>query len=165
MKKLLLAGAALALLPTGAFAQIEGQDLSFIALSLHGDLAAIQEAQIARTNASSPAVRSFAEHMIQDHSLNDQELAAMLKAAGIPLIPTSLSPAEVQQETNLRGLSGADFDRAYIQAQIANSRHLQDVMQGEVQAGNDSNLKNFAQRSLTITQDHIRAAQQLLGTG
>jgi len=163
MRIVLLAGAVLALLPVAAFAQIQAQDLAFIAQTRHSIVTNLLEAQMVQTHASSGAVKDYAHHIIQDQVLQDQELAAMLKAAGLPLMPLSTAPDEVQQQADLRALYGPLFDHVYLAAQVRNHQHMEQVLQGEIQAGNDANLKAFAQRSLPIVQSHLALAQRLLG--
>ncbi len=78
----------------------------------------IQMAQLALANASSRAVREYAQMMITDHTAAN----AQLQSAGFGMrenaITRTLNGEVNRMMTRLRGRSGADFDRAYIGSQI-----------------------------------------------
>lgn len=88
MKKSVLMASVLALLPVSAFAQITLQDTGFVAGATHVDLVSIQEGQTAVTDASDPAVKNFAQDMIQTHTDANHTLASMVPVAVLPLTTT-----------------------------------------------------------------------------
>jgi putative membrane protein len=164
MRNILLAGVVLALAPVGALAQISTPDLAFLQQAAHADLTQVQEGKIAQTNASNPAVREYAQRMIQEHQRHYEVLTGMLKQAAIPLLPDTQAPAQVQQVALLQQQTGQAFDRAYAQAQVTNQRLILELLQGEIQNGTDVNLKAYAQQTLPIVQGNLQAAERLQGT-
>jgi putative membrane protein len=74
-------------------------------------------------------------------------------------VPTTL-PANMQQEHDrLAGLSGAEFDRMYMQHML--NDHKKDVSEFEKQSqkGADASLRSFAQQTLPVLREHLTLAQ------
>ncbi len=61
---------------------------------------------------------------------------------------------------NLSKLSGADFDRAYM-----NSMATEDLssFEREAQQGQDQDLKAWAAKTLPMLQEHLRVARSITG--
>jgi outer membrane protein OmpA-like peptidoglycan-associated protein len=159
MKNFLLAGAVLVLAPVAALAQVTTQDLGFVQSATHYDLVNILQGQAAATTASSPAVRSFAQEMVQYHTDANHTLASML-----PPIPTTMSPCLVWQTVLVKQPWGGAgrFDGNYVQAMIYDHQRMVSIMQGQIAAGSDPNLKAYAQTALPTIQAHLAEAQKLM---
>jgi outer membrane protein OmpA-like peptidoglycan-associated protein len=156
MAKLTLAAAALTLLPIAAIAQTQ-QDEAFVDSTTHVDLTSVQEGQNAVTSASNPAVRNFAQEMVQYHTDNNHTMASML-----PPVPSSSTPCMTWQTRLVQETAAGPFDGAYLQATVYNHQRMVNVLQGEIQVGNDPNLKAYAQKALPTIQAHLAEAQGLL---
>ena len=83
----------------------------------------IQTSQLAVQKATNPQVRQFAEMMVRDHGMLEQQAQAMLAQKGMAPVDNALS---VQKKRNLqemltmlRGLQGDRFDREYVLHQVA----------------------------------------------
>jgi outer membrane protein OmpA-like peptidoglycan-associated protein len=158
MKKFLLAGVALALVPATAMS-VSLQDVAFVSETTHYDLVSMQQGQAATTTASSPAVRSFAQEMVQYHTDENNTLKSML-----PPIPSTMSPCLTWQTVLVKQPWGGAgrFDGDYVQAMIYDHQRLVNIMQGEISAGSDPNLKAYAQKALPTIQAHLAEAQKLM---
>ena len=77
----------------------------------------IAYAKIALEKSKNPEVRQFAELMIKDHSAANEAALALVKKLGVTPQDNPFSQALVRngeaKKAELRGLSGAAFDRAY----------------------------------------------------
>ena len=160
MTKPVLTAAILTLLPATAFAQITLQDTAFVQSATHVDLATIQEGQTAVSQASAPAVKAMAQELIQAHTEDNHTLASIVPPAVIPLTTTK-SPCMVWQGVLLEQKAWTPYDAAYVQATVNNHMRMVDVLQGEMQAGSDPNLKSYAQKRLPEIQAHLAEAQRL----
>ncbi len=163
MKTYALMAAALALAPLGpalAAAPVSAQDQTFVKQAAIGGMAEVQEGQLAVSKASAPDVKQFGQHMIDDHTPNNQELMTLAQQKGITP-PAALDPKHSKQAAALQKKSGAAFDRAYIKGQVAGHQEMASVMQTEIQSGTDPDLKAFAQKTLQVVQEHLQMAQQL----
>lgn len=82
----------------------------------------IQGAELARTRATSPDVRRFAEQMITDHTAANKSLGDVVKRANITSADNDLSKRlNADQETfmaQLKNAKGAEFDRLYMDHEV-----------------------------------------------
>src|SRR5512140_2446637 len=90
-------------------------DDQFATKAAQAGLAEVELGRLASQKAQSPEVKQFAEQMVNDHTQANQQLKQA--AAGMN-IPESLDPEHQALKDKLSGLSGNDFDREYIKAQL-----------------------------------------------
>ncbi len=161
MTKSVLTAAVLVLLPASAFAQpITLQDVGFVGASTHVDVVSIREGQTAVASASDPAVKNFAQQMIGAHTADNQALAAIGPPAVLP-VPVTTTPCMTWQAVLLERKYWSPFDAAYIQATIYNLTREVANLQGEISAGTDPALKDYAQKQLPAIQAELQEAQAL----
>lgn len=143
--------------------QLSNSDYKFAIAATRANNAEVELGQLAAQKASDPAVRQFAERMVQDHSKASQQLNQILSQKGVT-VPTETSSSEQREVDRLQKYTGADFDKAYIDHMIRD--HKKDVKEFEhaSQKAEDSDLKAFAANTLPVLQDHLRMAQDLSGT-
>lgn len=93
------------------------------------NLSEVREGDLGRQNASSAAVRDFATKEITEHSSESSKEDAALSQANIPAEDTpqsrQLDAASGAAVDRLRSLSGAQFDRAFMQRMV--DVHQQDI--------------------------------------
>ncbi len=165
MKAVVLLGVALTALPVAsgmAAATLSAQDQTFIQQAALGGLSEVQAGQLAESKAQTPAVKQFGQHMIADHTPNNQELATLATQKGVTA-PTKLDAFHAQQAASLQIQTGAAFDKAYIADEIAGHQQMAQLMQDEIASGTDPDLKAFAQKTMPVVQEHLTMAQQLAG--
>lgn len=94
---------------------------TFLARAYQDGLAEVTLGQLAATRAASKDVRDFAQAMVSHHTFINGELLkiAQAKNAALPTTITSHQSAEVNQ---LSSLTGAEFDRVYLQQNAAAHR-------------------------------------------
>jgi putative membrane protein len=81
----------------------------------------------AMDKAQSPDVKKFAAQMVTDHTAADQKLTDLAKRTNLDLNAAPLDPvaqalqsASADQKRMLQGVSGAQFDAAYVAPQVGN---------------------------------------------
>jgi putative membrane protein len=88
--------------------------------------------ELAKKKASSKAVKSFAETMVNDHmGVNKQAVALATKLNVTPQdndVSNQLKAGSDQNIANLQGLSGAAFDKAYIDHEVAYHQAVLDAL-------------------------------------
>ncbi len=143
--------------------QLSNSDYKFAVEATRGGTAEVSLGQLAAQKATDPAVRQFAQRMVQDHTKANQQLAQILTQKGVA-IPTATSSSEQRELDRLQKLSGADFDKAYMDHMLKD--HKKDVreFQRTAQSGQDTDLKAFAANTLPVLQDHLKMAQDLDAT-
>jgi putative membrane protein len=82
----------------------------------------IQHGQLAIMRAMNEDVRDFAQRMLDEHTMALQEQTALLARLGVTPVESDQS-RQISQEAmrlynDLQGRAGADFDRAYLDAQV-----------------------------------------------
>jgi putative membrane protein len=130
----------------------------------------IELSRLASTKASSPAVKQIARTLVAHHTKNREEVRALAQKVNVTLTPAqggSVSSADsVALPQDLQNLSGADFDKAWLQHQIeAHNSNIQRLQNQTLPAVQDPQIKAYLQKTLTAMQGHLasleRAEQQL----
>jgi putative membrane protein len=135
---------------------------AFMKSMAQSNLAEIELGNLAQQKASDPAVRAFGKRMVTDHTTLNDQLKQAASQMNTPL-PSSPSPAEMQQMQSLQGMSGKAFDRAYMDYML--SDHEADVreVQREAEFSTDPAVKNLAAQALPVLENHLRLAENVAG--
>ncbi len=136
------------------------KDASFAVDVADAGMLEVQLGQLAQTNASSAAVKSFGKEMVTDHTKAGDELTALAKQKDIAL-PAGLSDKCQKIFNDLSAKKGNDFDKAYMDAQVSGHKDVVDAMQKEADKGEDPDLKSWAQAKLPTIQHHLDMAKQV----
>jgi len=142
----------------GSGAAIPAADKTFVEKAAVGGLAEVAMGKMAQQKGSSDQVKQFGSRMVDDHSKANDELKQVASSKGITL-PTDLDAKHKSKIDKMQKLSGAQFDRAYMDDMVAD--HKQDVAEfrKEANSGKDSDIKAFAAKTLPTLEDHLKMAQ------
>ena len=140
--------------------QLSSADYKFVAEAAQGGMAEVQLGRIAQERATDPAVKEFADKMVKDHSQADQQLSQLASQKGATL-PTDIPASEKRETDRLLKLSGAEFDRAYMNHMVRD--HKKDVKEFERESKDaaDSDVQSWAVKTLPTLQDHLKMAQDV----
>jgi len=134
----------------------------FLAHAASGDQFEIQSSQLALTASQNPAVQSFANLMISDHTRMSQAMLIAAQQAGITPPPATLLPEQQAALDQLRAAgSGPAFDLAYKNAQITAHQGALSLMQGYAANGDVAALKAAAAQAVPTVQMHLNQSQML----
>jgi putative membrane protein len=156
----LVSGVAMAQ-QTEAKHAMKSADTSFATKAAQGGMAEVQLGELAGQRAAKESVKQFAQQMVNDHSKANDEFKALATNKGIDL-PSGIDTKSQQLHTRLSALNGDAFDRAYMQAMVADHREDVAEFQKEANHGTDPELKAFAAKTLPTLQQHLRMAQEAL---
>ena len=150
----LVAGAALAAPPATG----EGM-LNKLA---QGGMTEVEAGKLAQTKATSPGVKEFAEMMVKDHSAANEKVKSVAAARNLTLPKT---PSEAQQDTikTLHAKDGAQFDQAYLAAQVKAHEETIAMLKSEIASGQDAETKSLARELLPTVEKHLKEAYRLAG--
>lgn len=139
--------------------KLSASDKAFAEKAAQGGQAEVELGQLAADKGQSQQVKEFGQKMVQDHTKANDQLKQVASQEGITL-PTSLDAKDKALKDRLEKLSGAQFDKVYMQHMVQD--HKKDVadFQKEAQNGKDPAVKNFAQQTLPVLQQHLQMAQQ-----
>jgi len=135
-------------------------DKQFLSTAAQSDTNEIKLSQLAEKKASSPQVKSFATKMVADH----QKLEMQMKpfATKWNLTPPAGLDADHQAIYNrLNGLSGADFDKAYMNAMDEDHHKALDAFTTESQSTQDPQFKKAVMKGKAVVQGHTTMADNL----
>jgi putative membrane protein len=122
----------------------------------------IGTSKLALTNSQSPAVKDFAQKMIDAHS---QSTAKLKKAAGsvAPAITpdATLAPDQQQSLDQLRTKKEADFDQQYVIVQRDAHQRTLAVLKDYSVKGDQPPLNSFAHEAIPIVSGHLAMARNL----
>lgn len=156
------ATAMLPALPAAAAdeAKPAGQDQRFVNEAAAGGQAEVEFGKLAASMGTADAVRSFGQKMVQDHTKADDQLKALAGRKGLS-VPTGMDQPHEALLRNLKTMTGAEFDRAYIHSQTQDHRKMLALFAGEQEKGADPDLKALAADTLPMLRDHLQTAQQI----
>lgn len=174
MKTLLVSALAISLAGTALIAQTTPareasassspspvKAMPFVAKAGASDLYEIQSSQLAEKQGKSAKVKSFAAMMIEHHMMTTKEVVAAARAAGLAPAPPALEPAQAAMIAELRPLSGAAFDRAYLTQQKKAHAMALELHQTYASDGDMLQLKAAANKAVPIVQHHIAELESM----
>ncbi len=118
-----------------------------------GGMAEVELSKLAGTKAQNAEVKKFAQTMVTDHTKANDELKALAAKKSVTL-PADLDAAHKATMDKLKGLSGAEFDKAYVDAMVNDHNSAVDLFKKEAGDGSDSDLKSFAAKTLPTLEGH-----------
>jgi putative membrane protein len=131
-----------------------------------GDMFEVQSSEVALQKTKDPALRKFAEHMVNDHSRLSHKLQDTLKSANITVTPPAkLDQAHEEKLAKLRNASGDQFDREYREMQIQGHQEALKLHSDYSKTGSNEALKRFAGETTPVVQQHLNEIQALNKTG
>lgn len=132
---------------------------SFMSDAAQGGMAEVELGKLAAQKAKDPEVKKFGQMMVDDHSKANTELKDLAKTKNITL-PADLGSHQSTLD-KLKGLSGADFDKEYVEEMVDD--HETDVSAFEKQAnsGSDPEVKAFAAKTLPTLKKHLEAIKAI----
>lgn len=144
-----------------AQAQVSQTTQNFIRNAAVGGLFEIQSSQLALDKSQNPQIRQFAQRMIDDHTRIDDQLKAVAPANADT--PTTLDEEHQKLMDQLQNATGADFDSLY--AKIQQKAHMQTInlFRRYASSGDNTALKDLADKTLSVLQEHLQMAKQLKG--
>src|SRR5215208_2520396 len=125
----------------------ETTDESFLQNVAEGGMAEVEAGKLAKANASSPAVKSFAAMMVKDHSAANAKLLKIAADSGVTL-PTQLSAEHQAMKAQLSELSGEAFDKEYLRGQLKDHEVTVTLLRTQIDSGQNADAKGFASQTL-----------------
>ena len=137
----------------------------FLAQAASGDQFEMQSSQLALQMSQSPAVRSFAQTLITDHTRMSADMAAAAQAAHLIPPPAVILPPQQAMLDQLRATAaGPAFDMAFRDAQVSGHQGALALMQNYAANGDVPALRNAASQAVPVIQSHLGMAQSLMVT-
>lgn len=144
--------------------RLPASDAEFVRALDAGNTAELDIAKYVVNRTQDAAIHAFAQHMIDDHSSTAVQLEAVTRG-------TNLRPTPRETETNgmgrralamLQADSGSQLDNDFMRLQVPLHRRTLALLQWESQNGQNTGLKQLADKQLPTVQQHLQLAQNYL---
>lgn len=135
-------------------------DDKFVRDAAESSLAEIALGQLGVQKAANADVKSFAQKMIDDHTQANSQLAPIASQKGVKL-PTEPSVMHRAEADRISKLSGAEFDRAFMDQMVTDHQKVVAEFEHVSKGGKDADVKSFASTMLPKLQEHLRMARDL----
>lgn len=127
----------------------------------------VDAAKQALAKSHNADVRSFASTMLRDHQAVNEKALALVKQLGVTPADNATSQALSSQakttHDRLAGLSGAAFDRAYVQNEAAYHGTVNGALKSTlIPSADNGQLKALLETGLTLFGEHQAHADQLV---
>jgi putative membrane protein len=134
-------------------------DPSFAVAAVSANLQEIQMGQAAQQRGQNPQVKALGDTLVKDHIPAHQKAAA-IAAKLEQYAPTTLPSEQARVVTTLQSLSGAEFDRRFVDEVIA--AHTAAITLFTPSAASaDVDVKAYATETLAVLRAHLATAQAL----
>ncbi len=144
----------------GTITNLPGDEKEFIVKAGIAGLAEVQQGNLALQKAQSADVRQYAQRMVTEHSTSNNELSQLATAKGLALA-AELDGEHKSALEHLAGLSGADFDKAYMQHMISDHEKAIGDFTKAATTATDADIKGWAQKTLPALQQHLQLAREI----
>lgn len=162
----LLLGVAQAQAPAGAADKGGPTDPQIAAIVVAANQADIDAAKVAKSHTKNKDVKAFADTMIRDHESVNKQAKALVKKLKVTPEPNATSKSLTKEGKDnmaaLKKLKGADFDKAYIDHEVAYHQQVLDAINTTLlpNAKNEE-LKALIEKVTPAFQAHLDHAKQL----
>lgn len=135
------------------------KDRRFLTDAIKGDNSEIVLGRLAMQRGNSNGVRDFGHALVRDHK--KAKIAADPVAKELGLQPSrEITPEAEKERKKLLGLSGADFDKEFVDYMVKD--HKDDIKEFREQAEKgDDTTSNLARNTIPGLKKHLQIAERL----
>lgn len=151
------AGIAISL---SARAEVTDQDKQFLTKVSQGGFDEIKLSELAESKATNPQVKAFAHKMVVEHRALDGRMQPFAVAWGLTQ-PTMLDPDHQAEYDKLNGLSGADFDKQYMNVMENDHHDALNLFNEEAKTTTDTKFKVAVIHGQSMVAAHTHMADSL----
>lgn len=130
---------------------------TYVANAAMSDMYEVEAGKLAQTRGKAADVKAFGKMMADGHTATTAEMKPLAAAAG-QTPPAALDERRKGLLDNLKAASDADFDRVYVEQQVAAHEEALTLHSGYAANGDDAGLKAFAAKTAPVVQMHLDKA-------
>jgi putative membrane protein len=138
-------------------------------IAVTADNVDIDAGKLAETKATNPKVKEFAELMVRDHTSVNEQATALAKRLNVT--PEASATSKSLKENGdkmlakLKGMSGAAFDKAYVDNEVKyHEQVLGAVDKTLIPNAKNAELKSLLESARPIFVSHLDHAKELQGS-
>jgi putative membrane protein len=134
----------------------------FVQKAAMSDMYEIEAGKIASQKGQSAPVKGFAQMMVDAHSKTTEELKGIVASEKLKVdLPSKLEAKHQKLIDDLNAASNEDFDKTYAKQQVDGHQEAVDLFDSYAKKGDNGALKQFAQKTLPVIQEHLAEAKKL----
>lgn len=138
----------------------DDNDKKFLAMAAQSDVNEIKISELAEQKASNPAVKAFAKKMVMEHKQMTASMKPFAMAWGLTP-PMDVDSDHKDVWNKLNGLSGRDFDKAYMDAMVKDHAKALSAFTDEAKDTKDVKFKAAVIKGKTAVAAHKNMAYDL----
>jgi putative membrane protein len=129
---------------------LSAKDKTFMKKAAKGGMMEVAMGKLAQQNGQSDDVNSFGKRMVTDHSKANDELKSIAQQKGVKLPNKELTEKW-------------SSDKAYMDMMVKDHEKDLAEFQAETKDGSDPDVKNFADKTAKVVQEHLDLAKETQG--
>ncbi|HEX7336004.1 MAG TPA: DUF4142 domain-containing protein [Gemmatimonadales bacterium] len=133
---------------------------AFVTQVAAANLMEVRLGQLANTKAQTPSVKQFASKMVNDHTQMQQTWMNVARKHGAPF-NARYTPEQQAEVTRLSKLSGAEFERAYMDLMVQDHQKNVAAFQSQGRAQRSEDVRELVERDLPALQEHYNLATRI----
>lgn len=127
----------------------------------------IDAGRLAEEKATAPEVRSFASRMVSEHERMMEDMNQLAQRMDVrpqkPALAFALNDTHQDTMEELRGKSGSDFDKAYMEYQVEMHEQAVDLVKNAANEVANFSLKKHLRETRPELYSHLDSAQSIRG--
>ena len=152
-------GVTVVAMPVKAKAADDG-DKKFLAMAAQGDQNEIVLGKLAAQKATNPAVKAFAQKMVQDHTQMSASMKPFVEQWGLTI--SNGPDADTQKVWDkLYALSGKDFDKEYMKEMVSDHSKDLEAFTTEAKDTKDTKFHAAVMKGKSVVAAHKNMAYDL----
>lgn len=136
------------------------QDKAFLKKATEINVAEVDLGKLALQKSSNAGVRSFATRMVRDHTALEKKLTPYAEKCDVTPA-TSMNSEDQALYDHLKGVTGTEFDKAYVNAMDKGHHQALAAYKNEVSTTQDAKLKPVMEHGESVIAEHTRLADAL----
>ena len=142
--------------------KLPASDRDFVPRAISCSVAQTKYAELAEKHAGDPEVKAFARKMAADHQECTKKLLEFAKDLKLGVV-AGTEKDQRETEKRLSGLSGAEFDKAYLREVIDDHEKGLRAARSRLK-GEDTRpaLKDYLEKGVEKMEGHLKEARRLL---
>ncbi len=146
---------------TSGTATMVTEPQNFAEMAAVSNMFEVMSSEAALEKASKDETKTFAQHMVDDHTKAAAEMKPAAEGEGVTL-PSGLDEKHQAKLDELSAKDGEAFDQAYLEAQLAAHQEAVALFKGYSESGAPGTLKEFATKTLPTLERHLQEVQTLV---
>ena len=139
---------------------LNATDVSFVKHAAASGMAEAKVAELGVKKASRADVKEFAEVLVKDHTLANEELKKLASTKGVELSAV-IEPKHAGSFQKLEKVSGTEFDKEFLADQVSDHKKCVSNFETASNDVTDTEVKLFAVKMLPTLKAHLEKAKEL----